>query len=253
MKSNRNFSEFIDFIIDIDENEFEKKKEEFENFLINLESNETFINDVKKNYILANTNTEDLIREKEGVIKNLNNAISLITVECEKKIFLKKVVDFLISLYNKIIEDRIRTCFTIPIEICNPEAKIPEYKHDGDAGVDFYLIEDIEIPPHSTIIVKTGLKMAIPMGYELQIRPRSGTSLKTPLRIANAPGTIDNGYRDEIGILAWNTSDEKLCFKKGDRIAQGVLNEVPKMKFNIVDDINTIVGNRNGGFGSTGQ
>ena len=117
MKSNRSFSEFIDFIIDIDENEFEKRKEEFENFLINLESNETFINDVKKNYILANTNTEDLIREKEGVIKNLNNAISLITVECEKKSFLQKVVNFLINLYNKIIEDRIRTCFTIPVEI----------------------------------------------------------------------------------------------------------------------------------------
>jgi dUTP pyrophosphatase len=146
-----------------------------------------------------------------------------------------------------------RTSFLVPIELCHPDAKIPTYAHEGDAGVDLYLIEDVEIAPKATVIAKTGLKMAIPMGYELQIRPRSGTSLKTALRIANAPGTIDSTYRDEIGILAWNTSDELLTFKKGDRIAQGVLNEVPMMKFTQVDDITKIVGNRNGGYGSSGQ
>src|SRR5574344_2884718 len=88
----------------------------------------------------------------------------------------------------------------------NKDAVIPTYAHTGDAGMDIRAIEDVELNPHETKIIHTGIAVAIPEGYELQVRPRSGLSLKTPLRVSNTPGTIDSGYRDEIGIIISNTS-----------------------------------------------
>lgn len=145
-------------------------------------------------------------------------------------------------------------CFNVPIELCHSNAKLPTYAHDTDAGFDIYLPEDFTIKAGEFgKIAKTGLKMAIPYGYELQIRPRSGNSVKTTLRIANAPGTIDSGYRDEIGIICDNIGTIDLEFKAGDRIAQGVLSQVPQACFQLIEDITTVAGNRNGGFGSTGK
>jgi len=92
------------------------------------------------------------------------------------------------------------------VEICREGAVIPKYAKPWDAGMDICAAEDVIIRPGETVIVPTGLKMAIPEGYEIQVRPRSGISLNTPLRITNSPGTIDSGYRDEIGIIITNTS-----------------------------------------------
>jgi len=89
----------------------------------------------------------------------------------------------------------------IYVEKTSSDAIIPIYKHPNDAGFDLYTIEDIYIKAGETIIAKTGLKFAIPEGYEIQIRPRSGVSNKTALIIKNSPGTIDSGFRDEVGIL----------------------------------------------------
>ena len=157
------------------------------------------------------------------------------------------------------------------IEVCREGVQIPEYAHKNDAGVDLRSAEDIEILPNTTLIIPTGLKMSIPKGYELEIRPRSGISAKTPLRISNSPGTVDCGYLDEIGIIITNTSfdnhvsrmndcsldtkDNKhgiYKIKKGDRIAQAVLKEVPKINFIQVENISQYNKNRGGGFGSTG-
>ena len=141
---------------------------------------------------------------------------------------------------------------TVYIEICREDVKLPQYANLFDAGMDVAAAEDIKIFPAQTIVVPTGLKMAIPEGYEIQVRPRSGLSLKTPLRIANAPGTIDTFYRDEVGVIVTNTSGAFYRVKKGDRIAQIVLNEIPRIRWEQVDNITTIKGNRGGGFGSTG-
>jgi dUTP pyrophosphatase len=92
------------------------------------------------------------------------------------------------------------------VEICRDGVDIPQYSRPGDAGMDVCAAEETVIKPGETVIVPTGLKLAIPEGYEIQVRPRSGISLNTPLRIANSPGTIDSGYRDEMGIIIWNTS-----------------------------------------------
>jgi len=153
------------------------------------------------------------------------------------------------------------------VEVCRDEVMLPEYANIGDAGMDIRAAEDVEILPGETVVVPTGLKVAIPVGYEIQVRPRSGISLKTPLRLVNSPGTIDSGYRDEVGVIIHNSSKEGnevysisdkgnkqgiYRVKKGERIAQFVLNEVPVIKWKEVDDIKESGFNRGGGFGSSG-
>ncbi|MCX7923740.1 MAG: dUTP diphosphatase [Clostridia bacterium] len=157
------------------------------------------------------------------------------------------------------------------IEICRDGATLPAYAKPGDAGMDICAAEDVIIRPGETVVVPTGLKLAIPEGYEIQVRPRSGISLKTPLRLSNSPGTIDSGYRDELGVIMSNTSEaydydeaeiltvgstgnQKGIYKisKGDRIAQIVLQVVPKMQLTVVESVRNIGEDRGGGFGSTG-
>ncbi len=141
----------------------------------------------------------------------------------------------------------------ISIELCNENAVLPTYAREGDAGMDIYAVEDTIIPAGRTKIIHTGLKVAIPEGYEIQVRPRSGLSLKSPLRVANSPGTIDAGYRDEIGVIMTNTdSIHSFTINKGDRIAQMVLQEVPRINWEVVNSVANIGENRGGGFGSSG-
>lgn len=141
----------------------------------------------------------------------------------------------------------------IHVEICREGVQLPAYAKEGDAGMDVRAAEAVEIMPGKTVLVPTGLKVAIPDGYEIQVRPRSGLSLKTPLRITNSPGTIDSGYRDEICIIIQNTSSsEPYKVEKGDRVAQIVLQRVPKIHFTQVESVKEIGSNRGGGFGSTG-
>lgn len=142
----------------------------------------------------------------------------------------------------------------VAIEICREGVSLPFYAKPGDAGMDVRAAIDITLAPGETKIIPTGLKVAIPVGYEIQVRPRSGMSFKTPIRVANAPGTIDAGYRDEVGIILTNTSaTESFAIAKDDRVAQFVLQRVPVMKFEIVDDVSAIGENRGGGFGHTGS
>jgi dUTP pyrophosphatase len=161
----------------------------------------------------------------------------------------------------------------IKISRCRPDARLPAYARPGDAGMDVMAAEDTLIAPGETTLVPTGIRVAIPEGYELQVRPRSGISLNTPLRIPNSPGTIDSGFRDEVRILLTNTSPEgrphddpaqafritekgrkagPYLIRKGDRIAQLVLARVPTVCWVEVDSVENEGVDRLGGFGSTG-
>ena len=103
----------------------------------------------------------------------------------------------------------------------------PDFAHDGDSGRDVHAAEDIFLYPGETRVAKTGLHFIIPSGYEIQVRPRSGVSLKTKLRVANSPGTIDSNYHGELGVILDNISESEIKIKKGDRICQIVVQEVP--------------------------
>lgn len=140
----------------------------------------------------------------------------------------------------------------------HPDAIIPRYATLGASGFDLHALEDTIVYPGETKLIKTGLSMSIPLGYELQIRPRSGTSLKTSLRVANAPGTVDSDYRGEICIIISNIHGSEMYnekyreeIKKGDRIAQGVICPVTTAEFEEVDNLNSTE-RGSGGFGSTG-
>lgn len=159
----------------------------------------------------------------------------------------------------------------LPMEKCREEAVMPKYANDGDAGMDLYSCADVLVKPGCSVLVPTGLKMAIPYGYEVQIRPRSGISLKTTLRIPNTPGTIDCGYRDEVNVIIYNASmredayeenpftlEDKGCkhgtylIRKGDRVAQMVLKKVEYADIEFVDSVKDIGQDRGGGFGHSG-
>ncbi|MHB9026410.1 MAG: dUTP diphosphatase [Armatimonadota bacterium] len=141
----------------------------------------------------------------------------------------------------------------IPIEVCREGAVVPQYARPGDGGMDVVCPIDIVIPAGKTVIVPTGLKVAVPAGWMLLVFPRSGLSVKTGLRVANSPGLIDAGYRDEVGIILHNTSPEDFQIDAGSRIAQFVLVARTETRFIPVDSVDHIGENRGGGFGHTGQ
>lgn len=146
----------------------------------------------------------------------------------------------------------------VKVEKIDKDIELPEYKNEDDSGMDIRSNKTITIKPQETLVIPTGLKVSIPSGYEIQVRARSGLSLKTPLRIANGIGTIDAGFKDELGIIVHHSGmpslSSPITINKGDRIAQLVIQRTPMIKWEIVENVNNDSGkNRGGGFGSTGM
>lgn len=131
---------------------------------------------------------------------------------------------------------------------------VPHYQTEHAAGVDLYAAVDGEIliEPGSWKLVPTGIAVAIPEGYEGQIRPRSGLALKHGIGMLNGPGTIDADYRGEIGIILFNFSDQPFSVRRGDRIAQMVFGKIAKAEFKAVTSLNETK-RGSGGFGHTGR
>jgi dUTP pyrophosphatase len=133
---------------------------------------------------------------------------------------------------------------------------LPEYATPGAAGADLRAnLPDrgrITLVPGARALVPTGLRMAIPEGYEVQIRPRSGLALKHGITLPNAPGTIDSDYRGPLGVIVMNAGNAVFEIAHGDRIAQMVLAPVVQARFDLVDSL-TDTARGAGGFGSTGR
>ena len=219
---------------------------------------------------VAGVKAEDAEKEYLAICEAIDSQMAE-DLSAQKRDFIKQMLAITYNAVNE-AEGITKRHVLIPIEYCHPDAKMPTYAHLTDAGMDIYLTEDVTIHPGETKLIPTGLKVALPLGYELQVRPKSGRSLKSKLRISNTPGTIDAGYRDEIGIIVDNIDqvikggelDEAghltgilwgsdITLSKGEKIAQLVLSEVPKAVFYEVESVSTIENDgRNGGFGSTG-
>ena len=209
----------------------------------------------------------------------LSDEVDKTSLSQPKRDFLKEMLASIVNCIND-TEGIAKRNVPVAIELCHPDAKIPQYAHISDSGMDVYALDDITVHPGETVLVPTGIKVALPVGFELQVRPKSGRALKTKLRVANTPGTIDQAYRDEIKIIIENieppirdittntilkengivdhieiTSIEygrDFTIGKGEKFCQLVLCEVPKVAFYRVDNVQEIGDNRNGGFGSTG-
>lgn len=132
-----------------------------------------------------------------------------------------------------------------------PDAQIPSYAHPGDAGMDLRSVEECTIPPGGRRLVKTGIAAALPPGTEGQVRPRSGLALKNGITVLNSPGTVDEGYRGEIGVVLANFGDEPFHVAPGMKIAQFVVASFISAEAFEVDEL---PGSERGtgGFGSTG-
>lgn len=129
----------------------------------------------------------------------------------------------------------------------------PYYATQGAAGFDLIAKEDTIINKYDTQLVKTGVKVDLPKGYMIQICSRSGLALKQQVFVLNAPGIIDEDYTGEIGLILTNAGHEPFVIKQGDRVAQGVIIQVARAEFNVVESISDKVTERAvGGFGSTG-
>lgn len=139
----------------------------------------------------------------------------------------------------------------IKVKKLNEEAVLPRYAHDGDAGMDVFSCEDAFLYPGDRKMVRTGLSFEIPKGFEIQVRPKSGLSLKNGLTILNTPGTLDSGYRGELGIILFNTTKETYEIKKGQKIAQVILARYEEAE---VEEVGVLGESERGegGFGSTG-
>lgn len=131
---------------------------------------------------------------------------------------------------------------------------LPKYMSKQAAGADLYNVEssDVLLEPGSRFAFSTGFAMELPVGYEAQIRPRSGLAIKSGVTVVNAPGTIDADYRGPVKVALVNTSTQNVVIKPGDRIAQMVIAKVEQPEFEIVDDL-TDTERGAGGFGSTGS
>ena len=142
---------------------------------------------------------------------------------------------------------------TLKVQIVNKSQNdAPNYAKPGDAGMDLRSNEEVIIPSLGRALVKTGLFMAIPAGHEGQVRPRSGAAIKQGLTVLNAPGTVDSGYRGEVGVILFNASAEEITIEVGDRVAQMVFAAHDTATVELVDELDETERGA-GGFGSTGK
>lgn len=139
----------------------------------------------------------------------------------------------------------------LKIKKLHSDAILPQYAHNGDAGMDLYSIDNIDINPRECKLVKTGISIELPLNTEAQIRPRSGLALNHMITVLNAPGTIDEGYRGEIGIILINHGSQIFSVTKGMKIAQMVIKPTLKVDIEQVHDLSD-TSRGDGGFGSTG-
>lgn len=203
----------------------------------------------------------------------LVNEIDIITdLTAPKRDFLKKLLRGINTAISE-TEGIAKRYIQIPFVKCHPDAKMPEYAHPDDSGMDVYAVDDYAIHPGETKLIPTGIKVAVPNGYEIQIRPKSGRALKTKMRIANSIGTVDAGFRGELQVIIENieppikdiTYDfddngrpiitsilrgSDMTIGKGEKFAQLVLMEVPKAVLFQVENLDDTE-RGNGGFGST--
>ena len=144
------------------------------------------------------------------------------------------------------------TALPVALARLDPDLPVPSYAHPGDAGADLLAAVDVTLAPGERAVVPTGVAIALPEGYAGFVHPRSGLAARSGLALVNAPGTIDSGYRGEIKIIVVNLDPRTpIELRRGDRIAQLVVQRVERAEFTVVPTLPDSV-RAEGGFGSTG-
>lgn len=234
------------------------------------------LNTANVRLMLAQTvNANGLTAEKiqENFIQLTNEIDKLTELSTPKRDFLKRMIRGINTAISE-TEGISKRYIQVPFVKCHPDARMPEYAHSDDSGMDVFALDDYVIHPGETKLIPTGIKMAVPNGYEIQVRPKSGRALKTKMRIANSPATVDAGFRGELQVIIDNIEpsikditydfDDKgrpiitsilrgndMIIGKGEKFAQLVLMEVPKAVLFQVESLDDTE-RAEGGFGSSG-
>ncbi len=140
----------------------------------------------------------------------------------------------------------------VKVKILDSETKMPQFAYPGDVAVDLRSRINASIPPNQIMGIPTGIAIELPVGYEAQVRPRSGLALKHGISLVNTPGTIDTEYRGEIICIMINFGKENFIITKGDRIAQMAIREVPVVELTQVQELSETA-RGSSGFGSSGK
>lgn len=156
--------------------------------------------------------------------------------------------EFIVRPFPKLLNVKFKKLENYPEEFY--KNGLPEYETTGSSGFDIRADDFYMLLPGETLLIKTGFSVAVPEGYELQIRSRSGIALKKSVFVLNGIGTVDADYRSEVGVILHNSGEKSFTIEKGDRIAQGVIAPIIISNFQVVDELNNT--ERTGGFGSTG-
>ena len=221
----------------------------------------------------AGQKVEDIQAAFVGLMDSIDTQFDSILTP-QKRDFLKRIFSI---TYNSIAETEgvTKRIIQVPIELTSEDARIPKYAHLGDGAVDLYSPADYTIKPGETVIIPCDIKVALPYGYAFLIHPRSGTSAKTKLRVANSVGLVDSQYKGVIGVIIENIEPpikdityefddndrpvltsvlhgQSYTISKGERFAQMRLVEVPTANFFQVESVDGIGDDRGGGFGSSG-
>jgi dUTP pyrophosphatase len=194
---------------------------------------------------------EDVLKQIQDEIEMLRKEFGIEDTESQEDLNNTFGIDFE-SLQDQL--DIISKTKNIQIELLTEDAVFPEYAYPTDSGFDLYSTEEITLEPFGRALIPTGLKLSFDIGYEIQVRPKSGLALKQGLTVLNTPGTVDSGYDGEIMVIVFNTNPKPFTLAKGMKIAQAVLCPVINGKYvnlQLVDKIENKDRGANG-FGSTG-
>jgi dUTP pyrophosphatase len=194
---------------------------------------------------------EDVLKQIQDEIEMLRKEFGIEDTESQEDLNNTFGIDFG-SLQDQL--DMISKTKNIQIELLTEDAVFPEYAYPTDSGFDLYSTEEITLEPFGRALIPTGLKLSFDIGYEIQVRPKSGLALKQGLTVLNTPGTVDSGYDGEIMVIVFNTNPKPFTVSKGMKIAQAVLCPVINGKYvnlQLVDKIENKDRGANG-FGSTG-
>jgi dUTP pyrophosphatase len=194
---------------------------------------------------------EDVLKQIQDEIEMLRKEFGIEDTESQEDLNNTFGIDFG-SLQDQL--DMISKTKNIQIELLTEDAVFPEYAYPTDSGFDLYSTKEITLEPFGRALIPTGLKLSFDIGYEIQVRPKSGLALKQGLTVLNTPGTVDSGYNGEIMVIVFNTNPKPFTVAKGMKIAQAVLCPVINGKYvnlQLVDKIENKDRGANG-FGSTG-
>lgn len=229
--------ESIELILPQIEDEFKKLVEE-----------QDLINKTKTEFLEQGYTLADIKAIKQSYDDIANDYFKLVSPTSPKGRYLSGLINVYKDILDKIAKEGFSRTVNIKVLKETEDTILPQYAHFGDAGADLYANEEVEIQPNEVKIISTGLRVEIPDGYEMQVRPRSGMTTKTS--VIGQFGTVDSGYRGPLGVMLYNHGSEIYKVQKGDRIAQAIITPTYHGNFLVVNSLSDTERGE-GGFGST--